>query len=246
MAQMAAAGVKQALAVVLSAYGSYSSCRQYREDIARAQKLAGPGAPRVEKVRLFYNHPEFIAANTERVREAMKRFATSDAPSFMVAFTAHSIPLSMAGNCDYEPQLRETSRLVAQECDINPGRFCLVYQSRSGRSTDPWLGPDIVDHLRALKARGIKQVLIHPVGFLSDHVEVLYDLDIEASAEAAALGLEMVRSRTVGTHPRFVGMLAELIAERTRGTHGEAPRRSVGVYGPNPDFCPERCCLGPG
>jgi len=244
LSEMTGKGVKKALAVVLAAYSSYSSCRQYREDIARAQAAAGPGAPQVDKVRVFYNHPEFIAANAAHVREALERFPAIHRDAVHVAFTAHSIPVAMARSCDYEHQLREACRLVAGEAGISHERWKLVYQSRSGRPDDPWLTPDILNHLEDLKRDGVDGVLIHPIGFLSDHLEVLYDLDHEARLLCDAQGLNMVRSRTVGVHPRFVGMLGELIVERI-GTRREPGRRAIGQDGPSHDVCPDTCCLPP-
>jgi ferrochelatase len=244
LGQMTAAGVERALAVVLAAYSSYSSCRQYREDIERARETAGAGAPRVDKVRVFYNHPEFVGANAERIGETLGSIAAERRRHLHMAFTAHSIPGSMARNCDYERQLHETCRLVAEELGIATDRWATVYQSRSGRPEDPWLGPDILDHLKDLHQRGVRDVLIHPIGFLSDHVEVLYDLDEEARHLCVELGMGMVRSRTVGTHPRFVSMLRELIEERVRGIT-DYGRRAIGQFGPNPDVCPEVCCLPP-
>jgi protoporphyrin/coproporphyrin ferrochelatase len=241
LTEMTGAGIKRALAVVLAAYSSYSSCRQYREDIERARADVGPGAPRVDKLRVFYNHPGFISANAERVRLAFESFAADHHDSVSVAFTAHSIPVSMARNCDYELQLRETCRRVAGEVGIAPEFWALVYQSRSGRPGDPWLEPDILDHLKDLQRRGVKEVMIHPVGFLSDHMEVMYDLDEEARQLCDAIGLTMVRSQTVGTHPRFVAMLRELILERIKWHEG-INRRAVGD-GPGHDVCPETCCL---
>jgi ferrochelatase len=240
--EMAGAGVRHALAVVLAAYSSYSSCRQYREDIERARDAVGPGAPCVNKMRVFYNHPDFIAANADRVRDAFEGLPDDLRGESRIAFTAHSIPSSMAATCDYEPQLNETCRLVAEALGVVPERWDLVYQSRSGRPGDPWLEPDILDHLTALKHAGAAAVVVHPVGFLSDHMEVLFDLDEEAKHRSAELGLVMSRSATVGTHPRFVAMLAELIKERITGA---SERRAVGRYGPNHDVCPADCCLPP-
>jgi ferrochelatase len=239
---MTEAGVGRALAVVLAAYSSYSSCRQYLEDIARACDAVGPTAPVVDKVRVFFNHPEFIAANAERLRAALDRLDMVDREAAHVAFTAHSIPSSMAAVCDYERQLAETGRLVAEAAGVGAERWRLVYQSRSGRPTDPWLGPDILDHLKRLKDEGIGTVVIDPVGFLSDHLEVLYDLDEEARRLSDRLGLRMVRAGTVGTHPRFVGMIRELIAERLTEP---AERRAVGRFGPGIDVCPVDCCPAP-
>jgi ferrochelatase len=242
LATMAAQGVTKALGVVHAAYSSYSSCRQYREDIARARAAVGPDAPEVDKVRVFYNHPDFILANAERVRDALDQFDPERRERVHLAFTAHSIPASMAGNCKYEHQLGEACRWIAEETGVSRDRWELVYQSRSGRPSDPWLEPDILDHLKSLRQREIDGVVIHPVGFLSDHMEVLYDLDEEANLLCSAIGLEMVRSRTVGTHPRFVSMIGELIAERLE-TQSEPVRRALGPDGPSHDVCPEMCCL---
>ncbi|MCA1686760.1 MAG: ferrochelatase, partial [Planctomycetia bacterium] len=189
VAEMTRAGVHRAVGVVLAAYSSYSSCRQYREDVQKAQESVGPGAPVVDKVRVFYNHPDFIAANADRVAAALDRLPDDLRGDAHLAFTAHSIPGSMAANCAYESQLAETSRLVAEAVGIGPDRRKLVYQSRSGRPTDPWLEPDIRDHLRDLHGRGVGAVVVHPVGFLSDHMEVLFDLDEEARQTSEALGL---------------------------------------------------------
>jgi protoporphyrin/coproporphyrin ferrochelatase len=244
LAKMTAARVERALAVVLTAFSAYSSCRQYREDIARAQAAAGETAPQVDKLRAFYNHPDFIAANCERVRDAMAAAVVEHGDSQHVVFTAHSIPVAMARNCDYEQQLREACRLVAAEAGIGSERWSLAYQSRSGRPSDPWLAPDILDQLRDLGSRGVKEVLIHPIGFLSDHMEVLHDLDVEARRCAEALGIRLVRSQTVGTHHRFVAMLGELIAERTGRLVGQTPR-AMGRFGPGHHVCPDTCCLPP-
>jgi ferrochelatase len=239
--EMSASGVRRALALVLSAYGSYSGCRQYREDIERARSSAGADAPVVEKIRLFYNHPDFILANADRVGEGLARIHADRRSRTRVAFTAHSIPRSMANQCDYEAQLTETCRLIAEEQGLAAPRWSLVYQSRSGRPSDPWLEPDIGAHLQDLATRDVSDVVVHPVGFLSDHMEILHDLDIEASAEASRLGMNMVRTGTVGVHPRFVSMLAELVEERVRP--GGRSARTVGTLGPSPDACAPECCL---
>ncbi len=242
MAEMVRDGRKRALGLVLAAYSSYSSCRQYREDVQRAQQTIGEGAPVVDKIRVFYNHPDFIEANADRVRTALGEINEARRDSARLAFTAHSIPKSMADHCDYERQLEETCRLVAEAVGVGTDRWRLVYQSRSGRPQDPWLEPDILDHLRALKEEGVRDVVVHPVGFLSDHMEVLFDLDEEARQLADELGMKMVRSGSVGVHPRFVGMLVELLRERMDG-NGE--RRAVGRYGANHDVCPVNCCPAP-
>jgi ferrochelatase len=244
VAQMKGDGINRALAIVLAAYSSYSSCRQYREDIARAQAELGADGPKIDKVRVFYNHPEFIAANAERVRESLELFSGEHRGDVHLALTSHSIPLSMAQSCDYENQIRETCSLVAEAVGFDAQKWAMVYQSRSGRPGDPWLGPDVLDHLRDLTQRGVSRVLIHPIGFLSDHLEVMYDLDVEAKGLCDELGIELARSKTVGTHPRFVTMLRMLLEERI-GETSQTVKASVGIFGPSHDVCPESCCLPP-
>jgi protoporphyrin/coproporphyrin ferrochelatase len=238
--QMRADGVKHALALVTSAYSSYSSCRQYRENVAAAQAETGDGAPRIDKLRAFYNHPGFIQACSDRVREALARFRAEEASSIRLVATAHSIPCSMAHTSDYEKQLRETARLVAQ-C-VGMKHWELVYQSRSGPPNQPWLGPDILDYLRRLDGDGVKNVIVAPLGFVSDHMEVLYDLDHEAQELAGSLGIKMVRAGTAGTHPAFIRMLRQLICERISENQ---PKLAVGFYGPNHDVCLADCCPAP-
>jgi ferrochelatase len=231
-------GVRNALAFVTSAYSSYSGCRQYREDIERARAAVGPGAPRIDKLRAFYNHPGFIEPNVENILAALSRIPPARRASAHLAFTAHSIPLSMADGCDYEAQLRETCRLIA--AGLGHERWQLVFQSRSGPPTQAWLEPDICDHLRALKKSGATDTVIAPIGFISDHMEVLYDLDTEARALCEELGLNMVRAPTVSTHPAFIRMIRELILERMSD---DAVPRFLGGLGPSHDVCPMDCCL---
>jgi ferrochelatase len=230
-------GVKNALAFVTSAYSSYSSCRQYLEDIERARLSVGPDAPRVQKLRAFYNHPGFIEANVANVRAALKQIPEERRSETQIAFTAHSIPESMARNCDYEMQLRETSQLIAEAAGFKNWR--LVFQSRSGSPSQPWLGPDVSDHLRELQAGRATDVVVAPIGFVSDHMEIIYDLDTEARALCQELGLNMVRAATAGTHPAFVEMIRELIMERIDPA---SPRRSLGTDGPRADLCSPGCC----
>jgi protoporphyrin/coproporphyrin ferrochelatase len=236
--QMAADGCRSALAYVTAAFSSYSSCRQYQEDIARAQEEVGPDAPRVSTVRKFFNHPGFIETNADLVRAALAELGGATWETCALAFTAHSIPDAMARHSAYEAQLRDAARQIAAA--VGAPRWDLVYQSRSGPPTQPWLGPDILDHLRTLRSAGVAAVVVAPIGFLSDHVEVLYDLDIEARHLAAELGLRMARARTPGTHPRFVQMIGELMAERLSGAT-ERPR--VGSMPAWHDVCPADCCL---
>jgi len=237
--EMTSAGIRRAVAYVSSAYSSYSSCRQYLEDISRARAAAGPDAPQVDKLRVFFNHPLFIAASAERLASALRQVPEERRERLAVAFTAHSIPLPMARGSRYEEQLRETCRLTAERAGIPSSRWQLVYQSRSGRPGDPWLEPDIGEHLRHLKSEGIADVVVMPIGFLSDHLEILYDLDHEARQIAESEGLNFVRAATVGTCPLFVQMVAELIAERVTGD----PRRSAaGDFPAWPDTCAADCC----
>jgi len=240
--EMQAGGIQRSLALVLSAYSSYSSCRQYLENIQQARLQVGGQAPVVDKVRGFFNHPGFIAANTARIREALEKMTGEQRQGYFLAFTAHSIPLSMAEHCAYQAQLEETARLIATELGLTDGRWGMAYQSRSGRPTDPWLDPDICDYLRQVSGKGIRDVVVHPVGFLSDHMEVIYDLDQEAQEVAAQIGLCMVRSSAVGTHPTFVAMLGELVEERLRQVH---ERPALGCYTALPDTCPPDCCPNP-
>jgi len=235
--QMRDDAVQNALAFVTSAYSSYSSCRQYLQDIERARAAVGPDAPRVQKLRAFYNHPGFIAANVANVRAALQEIPDERHGETQLAFTAHSIPEAMAQNCDYQAQLLETSRLIAAELDMK--RWQLVFQSRSGSPAQPWLGPDICDHLRALHAGGAKDVVIAPVGFVSDHMEIIYDLDTEAWALCRELGVNMVRARTAGTHPAFIEMIRELIIEQL---DPQAPRKYLGSAGARADICLPDCC----
>ena len=238
--QMRADGVKRALAFVTSAYSSYSGCRQYRENIAAAQAEIGDGAPQIDKLRLFYNHPGFIEASADRVTEALAQFPSDGTRSVHLVLTAHSIPCSMAETSDYEKQLRETSRLVSDAAGLNSWE--LVFQSRSGPPTQQWLGPDIIDQLQHLRRQGVRDVLVAPLGFLSDHIEVMYDLDTEAMGVAKELGMNMVRAATVGTHPAFVRMIRQLVAERVLRNE---PKLAIGYFGPNHDVCPADCCPPP-
>lgn len=237
---MSETGVRRALAYVSSAYSSYSSCRQYQENIAQARLPLGEAAPQIDRLRAFFNHPLFIAACAERLQQALGEFPADRLPHAQVVFTAHSIPLSMARNCQYEAQLRETCRLTAEAVGLGTGRWNLVWQSRSGRPSDPWLEPDILEHLRSAAAQSQRDVVIMPIGFLSDHMEVLYDLDYEARQVAEQLGIKMVRAATVGTHPLFVRMIRELIEERLSG---QPERAATGQFSAAPDVCPPDCCL---
>ena len=237
--EMARDGRRRALAFVTSAYSSYSGCRQYREDVERVRAELGPGAPRVEKLRPFFNHPGFIEANADGVWKALAELPEERRQAARLVLTGHSVPLSMAAGSEYEAQLRDTAGLVAEA--VGRSDWDLVFQSRSGSPGQPWLEPDVKDHMTALKASGVRDVVVAPIGFVSDHMEVVFDLDTQARQHAREIGLGMVRAATPGTHPAFVGMIRELILERTAG----APRRALGTRGPRPDACPEDCCPAP-
>jgi len=230
-------GIQNALAFVTSAYSSYSSCRQYLENIAEARRVVGERTSNVEKIRAFYNHPLFIQVNVENVRAALQKIPAARRTGAYLIFTAHSIPMSMAKNCDYEAQLAETSRLIAEAMSMKQWR--LVFQSRSGSPAQPWLGPDISDYLRGMRAAGVTDVVVAPIGFVSDHMEIIYDLDTKAMAHCRELGLNMVRAATAGTHPLFLEMVRELIMERI---DPQTPRRFLGTMGTSNDNCPAECC----
>ena len=233
-------GIQRALGFVTSAYSSYSGCRQYREDIVRAQREV-PGAPEVDKLRVFFNHPGFIEATSDRIGDAVRAIPTEVGNNVQIVYTAHSIPLSMANTSDYVKQLEEVRRLVSGA--LAQRNDALVYQSRSGAPGQPWLEPDILDYLRQVKAaNSASAVVLAPIGFISDHMEVVYDLDVEARQLCDSLGLPMTRAKTVGVHPKFVAMIRELVLERM---NPELERRALGSLGPRTDNCMEDCCPAP-
>ena len=233
--RMADDGIKHALAFVTSSTSSYSGCRQYREDIERARAAIGEGAPIIDKLRQYYDHPGFIEPMIDNATRALE---SSPADARLV-FTAHSLPNVMAATSDYEAQLTEASRIVAE--GIGHDDFDLVWQSRSGPPQVPWLEPDINDHLEALVATGTKSVVVVPIGFISDHMEVMFDLDVQAAATAERLGLRFSRAKTVGTDERFVSAIVELIEER----RNDGPQRALGKLSIRPDFCATDCCPAP-
>jgi ferrochelatase len=217
--QMRDDGIKRAIAFTTSAFGSYSGCRQYIENIDQARITVGEGSPAISKIPPFSNHPLFIEAMADRVRTAR-----AELPGASVVFTAHSIPLSMAESSPYVEELEAACRRVAAAVGLNDWK--LAYQSRSGPPTQPWLAPDILDHLREFRG----DTVIAPIGFLSDHMEVVYDLDTEARAVCEELGIRMVRAGTVGTHPAMIRMIAELIEQEPQPCAASccpAPQRPV-------------------
>jgi ferrochelatase len=247
---MAAEGVRRAIAFVTSAYSSYSSCRQYLEDIERARAAAGPGAPRIDKIRRFFNHPGFIEPFAEHTRAALAALPADLREQAHLIFTAHSVPVAMAassglaggGGHRYEAELTEAARLIAERTDGGVHPWTLAYQSRSGPPSVPWLEPDVRDHVGDLAKSGTKAVVVVPVGFVSDHMEVRHDLDVEAAQCAQSLGLAFARAATPGTHPRFAAMITELVRERIALPEEPGPQAALGVMGIPHQTCPEDCC----
>ena len=245
--QMAADGVQRALVLATSATTSYSGCRQYRENMADARAEVGPQAPELVKLRHYFDHPGFVEANVDGVRAALDRLPDGLAERARLVFTAHSIPVSMNDvsgperNGLYLQQQRETARLVSERIRGEGAEFDLVWQSRSGPPQVPWLEPDINAHLRSLSEQGVAAVVVAPTGFVSDHLEVLWDLDNEARETAADLDLPFERAATAGTHPSFVSAVRELVQEQLDG--GARPHLgSLGICGLD---CPDGCCPAP-
>ncbi len=251
METMRTDGVRRALAFVTSAYSSASGCRQYREDIERAREVVGVDSPMVDKIRVFYNHPGFIEPMVDAAVAAVTdlQHELTEPGGVRLACTAHSIPMSMASTSDYVKQLTETARIVCEAVNERIGQilpWSLVYQSRSGAPGQPWLEPDVCDHLEGEQQSGATGVVMIPIGFISDHMEVVYDLDTQAREKAAEIGLPIRRSATVGTDPRFVAAIRELIQERINlQSQADPIRRALGLYGPNHDVCPIDCCPMP-
>ncbi len=234
--QMADDGVGRALGFFTSAFSSYSGCRQYLEDLDLASQQVTGDAPQIDKLRVFYDHPGFLEPMIDSVRAALEKIPAERRSQTPLLFTAHSIPRAMADHCQYEAQLAEACRTVATSAGHT--NYELVYQSRSGPPHQPWLEPDICDRIQELYDQAqanetpLADLLVLPIGFISDHLEVLYDLDTEAAQLCNRLGIAVQRLPTVGTHPRFISMIRELIAERTSSDLGH-------------DACPADCCLFP-
>ena len=236
--RMRADGVRRALAFATSAFGSYSGCRQYVENIERAREECAPDGLEIHKLRTFHNHPGFLEAVAGQVRAALEQIPPERSARARILFTAHSIPKSMAVVSPYVAQLEESCHLVCQMLGRPDGK--LVYQSRSGPTTQPWLEPDIADAVRGLHSQGgLEDLVVAPIGFLCDHMEVVYDLDTEIAGLCRQLGVNLFRAPTVGVHPAFISMIRELILERTEG----AARRAAGRMGAGCDFCATDCCV---
>jgi protoporphyrin/coproporphyrin ferrochelatase len=264
--QMAEDGIRRAVAFVTSAYSSYSSCRQYLDDIERARAAVGPAAPRIDKIRRFFNHPGFVEAFAGHARVALATLPAGVRDEAHLVFTAHSIPVAMAEASGpagdkgrYVTELTEAARLITERTGARAHPWSLAYQSRSGPPSQPWLEPDVCDHLGELAKSGTRAVVVIPVGFVSDHMEVQHDLDVEAAQTADALGLAFARAATPGTSPRFASMITELVAERialldttlpdstvsdNTSPGGAASAAALGDMGVPSQTCPADCCGG--
>jgi protoporphyrin/coproporphyrin ferrochelatase len=239
LAQMHADGVQRALAFVTSAYGGYSSCRQYLDDIETARRRLGHGAPAVEKLRLYFNHPGWVGPWATNLAQALEAAAAPGRSSdhradVDVIFTAHSVPAPVAATSPYVEHVTEASRLVAEAAAVSSWQ--LAWQSRSGAPNSPWLEPDVRDVITASPA---ETIVLVPIGFVCDNMEIAYDLDVEAAAIAREKGVNLVRVPTVSSSRPFVKMARDLVKERL---DREATVRSMGPYGPWPAFCPEGHC----
>jgi ferrochelatase len=232
LAEMSRAGIRRAVGFIAAAQRSYSSCTQYRENVDAARAaLRRAGLPDVDVVYVgdWHTHPGFIDANAEHVRVALDRLPGDVRDRARLVFTAHSIPVSMAQRFPYQQQLEETARAVAGK--VRPkgaGDYALVFQSRSGRPEDPWLGPDVCEYLREEAGRGLAAAVLAPIGFLCDHIEVLYDLDVEAAAVCRDAGLPMARAKSVNDHPRFADTMADAVLETVSRYASGRPLSIVG------------------
>ncbi|MET9696965.1 ferrochelatase [Streptomyces sp. NPDC006529] len=260
--EMAADGRRRIAVLATSAYASYSGCRQYRENLADAlAKVEADGLqrPRVDKLRHYFNHPGFVEPMIDGVLAALASLPEETRAGAHLAFTTHSIPTAAADASGpvedhtehgeggaYVKQHLDVARVIADAVRERTGverPWQLVYQSRSGAPHTPWLEPDVCDHLEALHAAGAPAAVMVPIGFVSDHMEVLYDLDTEATAKAAELGLPVARSATVGADPRFAAAVRELLLERAAAERGEPVERcALGLLGPSHDLCAVGCC----
>ncbi len=251
MAGLADDGRTRVLALLTSAYSSYSGCRQYREDLAAAVAPLGDRAPHVDRIRHYFNHPGFVEAMVTSTVEALEQVPAGVRSGARLVFVTHSVPVTMDESSGpdgqaYSSQHRDVARLVTAGVAAVTGAdhdLDLVFCSRSGPPSQPWLEPDVNDHLESLVADGVPAAVLVPIGFVSDHMEVKYDLDTEALQTAGRLGLPVARAATVGTHPAFVAAVRELVLERAALVRGETPvRRALGELGPSHDVCPAGCC----
>ena len=217
LTEMSRRGHRRAIGILAAAQRSYSGCLQYKENVRDARisvRESGLDPPEIVYVGDWHEHPGFIEANAEHVRRAYDRLPANVRDRARLVFTAHSIPVAMAQTYPYEANLQSSARLIAQAAGRE--NWTLVYQSRSGRPQDPWLEPDICDYLRQERTNGLEAAVLCPVGFLCDHVEVLYDLDVEAAEACRQAGIAMARAEAVNVHPRFIDALADAVTDTWR------------------------------
>jgi ferrochelatase len=248
--EMADDGIRRALVFITSAYSSYSGCRQYREDLAAAVEQAGvAGVLTLDKIRSYFDHPGFVEPFADAAVAALEGLAPELRDEAELVFVTHSVPSSYSETSDYVPQHRAVAQLVADRLAARTGHgadWTLVYCSRSGPPTQSWLEPDVCDHLRERAAADAKAVLLVPIGFVSDHMEVVYDLGTQATEVAGKLGLPLARAATPGVAPAFVAMVRELLIERAAAERGETVTRpGLSALGPKPDVCAAGCCPNP-
>ena len=238
---MQESGVSRCLAWLSSPYSSYSSCRQYTENIRNACSHIGDDAPQIDQIRRHHDHPGLIEPTADRLRSAIEEIPGDLRSEVVLLFSAHSLPLRMADSCRYESEINEAASLVANKVDPDKRlRREIVWQSRSGPPSIPWLEPDINDKLEQLASEGIKAVVVSPIGFPIGNFEILWDLDFEASNKAASLGMSFSRADTVNNDSRFISMIADLLCERiNKPTLTEA---ALGALKVSPEKCEKDCC----
>lgn len=241
LGQIRADGFSMPLPIFTNMFSCYSGCRQYRENLRDAtEELADESLQLAPRLRFGFNHPRFIAGQVDLTNQALSEIKEADRKATKILFAAHSIPLTMSDNCNYVIQLTESARLIAEEMGWDSWE--VVYQSRSGPPQQPWLEPDICDRIRQLAAEGLKAAVVVPLGFVSDHMEVMFDLDTEAKEVCEELGVTYSRAPAVSVHPEFTAMLVDLIQERLTDN---SDKQCVGRLPPLHDVCPVDCCLYP-
>ncbi|MFT4010014.1 MAG: ferrochelatase [Nocardioidaceae bacterium] len=258
-------GVRRVACFATSAYASYSGCRQYRENLAAATAevaAEGRGVPRIDKLRHYFNHPGFIEPMVDSTLAALAELPDQARQAVQLLFVTHSVPVEMnlasgrrsdvggrVGGGAYVAQHESVAEVIAERVRHETGHrvpYELVYCSRSGPPTQAWLEPDVCDRIGELAQTGKRAVVAVPIGFVSDHMEVIYDLDVEAATAAKEAGIEFVRAATAGIDPRFVAVVRDLLIERARVERGESVERaSIGVRTPSWDVCPRGCCANP-
>jgi ferrochelatase len=252
--KMTADGVRRAAVFVTSAYASYSGCRQYRENLYDAVSAGQQPPPRLDKLRHYFNHPGFVAAFADTVSAALDELPAPLRAEARLVFVTHSIPMAMASSSGpageaYVGQHSSVARIITEELERRRGTrhdWDLVYCSRSGPPQVPWLEPDVNDHLETMRAEGVRSVVVVPIGFVSDHMEVVHDLDTEAAATARRLGIRFSRAATPGTHPAFVAAVRDLLVERAAVESGRpVERKSRGELSAAWDVCAAGCCPNP-